>query len=136
MIFEGSRNDVSADAWRHVDNEHDISTKDVAELLKHISLGSRKNLCINKTVSKLSSTTLINERCRELQKPGMPTEHRCKYLPAKDETERWNNFRTHALGKIRDIEDLEVLGRQLEVCPYYASRLTVSSSEVMSLELH
>ena len=102
----------------------------VTELLKHISLGSRRNLCVNDKVLKLKSTALINERCRDMQKPGIPSEEKCKCLPAKDEIERWTGFRNHALGSIRDIEDLGTLGRQLEVCPYYASRSTVESSEV------
>lgn len=40
------------------------------EELKHLTLGSRKNLCINPKVSKLGHTTAINERCLELQQPG------------------------------------------------------------------
>lgn len=110
------------------DGNNDVGR--VTELLKHISLGSRRNLCVNDNVLKLRSTTLINERCREMQKPGIPSEEKCKYLPARDEIERWTGFRNHALGSIRDIEDLGTLGRQLEVCPYYATRSTVESSEV------
>ena len=100
------------------------------ELLKHISLGSRKNLCVNPQVKSLNSTILINERCRELQKTGISQDQKCKYLPAKDEVTRWTGFRDHALARIRDIEDLAEMGNKLEVCPYYASRATVLSSEV------
>lgn len=40
------------------------------EELKHLTLGSRKNLCINPKVSKLGSATAINEKCLDLQQPG------------------------------------------------------------------
>lgn len=105
----------------------------VFEPVKHISLGSRNNLCVNGKVVALKTTTLINEKCRELQKAGLSAEQKCKYLPAKDEAARWIGFRDYALAKIRDIEDLAGLGRRLEVCPYYASRSTVPSSEIVTL---
>ena len=41
------------------------------EGVKHLSLGSRKNLCINERVKNLGSLTAINERCLELQQPGI-----------------------------------------------------------------
>ncbi len=51
--------------------ENTMETKDqLEESLKHLSLGSRKNLCINPKVSSLGSTTAINERCLELQQQG------------------------------------------------------------------
>lgn len=40
------------------------------EEVKHLSLGSRRNLCINPKVTKLGNPTAINERCLELQRPG------------------------------------------------------------------
>nr|GEW10396.1 ATP-dependent DNA helicase DDX11 [Tanacetum cinerariifolium] len=40
----------------------------LADEIKVASLGSRKNLCINKEVMKLGNSTLINERCLDLQK--------------------------------------------------------------------
>jgi len=40
------------------------------EEIKHLSLGSRKNLCINPKVQKLGNINAINERCLELQQSG------------------------------------------------------------------
>ena len=102
----------------------------VAEEIKHLSLGSRKNLCINPKVSKLSSTTAINERCLELQQSKTPQAVRCFFLPNKENETLVNDFRDHTLAKIRDIEDLGSLGKKLGICPYYASRSTVKPSEV------
>lgn len=38
--------------------------------IKHLSLGSRKNLCINPNIQKLGNVNAINERCLELQQSG------------------------------------------------------------------
>ena len=98
--------------------------------LKHLTLGSRKNLCINHKVASLRSATAINEKCLELQRPGTSAEHRCPYLP-NDETEALDHdFRDHVLASIRDIEDLPDLGKRLGICPYYASRSAIKPSEV------
>ncbi|KAI9787683.1 MAG: ATP-dependent DNA helicase chl1 [Geoglossum umbratile] len=106
---------------------------EVEEELKHLSLGSRKNLCIHPKVSAYGSANAVNERCLELQKPGTPAESKCSYLPTKDNEALVNNFRDHALAKIRDIEDLSALGKKLDICPYYATRPTIKPSEIVTL---
>ncbi|ORY01038.1 helicase C-terminal domain-domain-containing protein [Clohesyomyces aquaticus] len=95
---------------------------DLVEDVKHLTLGSRKNLCINLKVNKLGNATAINERCLELQQPGKSTDSKCPFMPSKETETLVNDFRDHALAKIRDIEDLGVLGKKLGICPYYASR--------------
>lgn len=57
----------------------------------------------------------------------------CKYLPPADNTSKWNEFRDHALAKVRDIEDLVTVGEKLSTCPYYGSRNTAKSARVSSL---
>jgi chromosome transmission fidelity protein 1 len=104
-----------------------------SEQVKHLTLGSRKNLCINPKVSKLSSQMAINERCIELQQSSTPAEHKCPYLPKKDHQDPVLDFRDHALANIGDIEDLALIGTKLQVCPYYASRPAVSPSEIVTL---
>jgi chromosome transmission fidelity protein 1 len=103
------------------------------EELKHLTLGSRKNLCINAKVLKLGGATAINERCLELQQSVTPTDSKCPYLPNKESETLVNEFRDHALAKIRDIEELGTLGKKLSICPYYASRSTIKPSEVWCL---
>lgn len=110
----------------------DASNDDADELtedVKHLTLGSRKNLCINPKVSRLSNATAINERCLELQQ-STSSESKCPAMPTKDNEALLNDFRDHALAKIRDIEDLGVLGKKLGVCPYYASRPATKFCEV------
>ena len=108
-------------------------TESLVEDLKHVTLGSRKNLCINPKVNRLSSATAINEKCLELQQPGTSADHRCSYLPNSENKGLVHDFRDNALAKIRDIEDLGYLGKRLGICPYYASRSTVGFSEVHNI---
>jgi chromosome transmission fidelity protein 1 len=103
----------------------------LSEELKHLTLGSRKNLCINSKVAKPgASTTSINEQCLELQQPSTPKEKKCPYLPNKDNEVLVNDFRDHALARIRDIEDFRKLGKKIGICPYYATRAAVKPAEV------
>lgn len=97
--------------------------------VKHLPLGSRKNLCINDKVSKLGSAVAINDRCLELQQQGTTKENRCCFLPTKENQTLVSAFRDHTLAKIRDIEDLGTIGKEIGICPYYATRQTIKPSE-------
>ncbi|EDN92053.1 hypothetical protein SS1G_07915 [Sclerotinia sclerotiorum 1980 UF-70] len=103
------------------------------EHLRHLPLGSRKNLCINPKVNKLNSVTAINERCAELQQSSTPKEHKCPHLPNKDNKPLVSTFRDHALATIRDIEDMGALGKEISICPYYASRSAIKPAEIVTL---
>ncbi|KAF1985456.1 ATP-dependent RNA helicase-like protein chl1 [Aulographum hederae CBS 113979] len=103
------------------------------EAFKHLTLSSRKNLCINPKVNKLGNASAINERCLELQQPKTATEHKCPFVPSKDNEVAVADFRDHALADIRDIEDLGNLGKRLGVCPYYASRPAIKPCEIVTL---
>lgn len=106
---------------------------EMTEELKHLTLGSRQNLCINARVNKLPTLTAINERCSELQQPKTPADKKCQYLPQKDSEHVVLDFRDHALAEIRDIEDLAKLGSKLQICPYYAVRPGIGHAEVVTL---
>ena len=108
----------------------------LVEDVKHLTLGSRKNLCINPKVNRLRNPTAINERCMELQQSGSSSNCKCPFLPNKDNEALVNEFRDHALAGIRDIEDLGVLGKKLGICPYYASRPVTKHCEVRELLLY
>ncbi|KAJ5233479.1 uncharacterized protein N7469_005245 [Penicillium citrinum] len=103
------------------------------ERIKHLSLGSRKNLCINPKVQALGNSTAINERCLDLQQPGVAAEKKCSYLPSKDDEALMLQFRDHALATVKDIEDIGKVGKQIGICPYYASRSVIKHSEIVTL---
>lgn len=107
--------------------------KDLIEAVKHLSLGSRKNLCINPKVSALGNATAINERCLELQQTGVSADKKCPYLPSKENEALSLEFRDHALATVKDIEDLGKVGRKVGICPYYASRSVIKQSEVSAM---
>lgn len=108
---------------------------DLSEEIKHLTLGSRKNLCINPNVNKLGIATAINEKCLELQQSGTSADCKCPHLPSKENETLVHDFRDHALARIRDIEDLGTIGKKLGICPYYASRPAIRPSEVCLTEL-
>lgn len=110
--------------------EMDASDPEDKVVVKHLPLGSRKNLCINPKVSRLGSAPAINERCLELQQSHTSKDHKCPFIPNKENETLVNDFRDHTLAKIRDIEDLGQLGKKIGICPYYASRATIKASEV------
>lgn len=108
----------------------------IEEVIKHAPLGSRKTLCINPKVSRLTSNTAINERCLELQKPGLSKDQQCQFFPSKsseESSERLETFRDYTIAQIQDIEDVANLGRRMKVCPYYASRSAIPVAEVLTL---
>lgn len=100
------------------------------ERIKHLSLGSRKNLCINSKVRALENSTAINERCLDLQQSGVAEDKKCSFLPSKDDEALILQFRDHALATVKDIEDIGKVGKQVGICPYYATRSVIKHSEV------
>ncbi|QSS49054.1 DEAD_2 domain-containing protein [Histoplasma capsulatum var. duboisii H88] len=113
----------------------DMSYPDDAleESTKHLSLGSRKTLCINSKVRALGNSTAVNERCLDIQRPETPAEYRCPFLPTKENETLVNDFRDHTLAKVRDIEDIGKIGSKIGICPYYASRSIIKFSEIVTL---
>jgi chromosome transmission fidelity protein 1 len=69
----------------------------------------------------------------ELQQPKTAADHKCPYLPKKENEDLVLDFRDNALAKIRDIEDLALIGTKLQICPYYASRPAIAPSEMVTL---
>lgn len=108
--------------------EHADAT--LEEMIKHLTLGSRKQLCINPKVSGLGNPTAINERCMELQQAGVAADKKCSYLPSKDSEDVLLEFRDRVLSTVQDIEEISQVGKQLAICPYYAARTVVNQSEV------
>ena len=129
FVQEVRRVDLPSPSWA-AETKSSPSEGRNGQVVKHVPLGSRKNLCINPKVSKLGSVNAINDRCLELQQPDTPKDHKCPFIPNRDNESLVHNFRDHAIAKVRDIEDLGTLGERLGICPYYASRAAIKPAEV------
>jgi chromosome transmission fidelity protein 1 len=103
------------------------------ESTKLISLGSRKQLCINPRVSHMNSVQAMNDACRDLREGK---KGGCKYYKNPHDAlgkVDINTFRDTTLAEILDIEDLYKLGKHTSTCPYYASRASIPASEVITV---
>ncbi|KAK7255379.1 hypothetical protein RIF29_28788 [Crotalaria pallida] len=114
-----------------------------------VSLGSRKNLCINQEVLTLGNPTRVNERCLELQQKKKNKATKIKNLkvgagvrrtkassgcPMLRKHRLQQEFRNEASQRgPLDIEDLANLGRTLGTCPYYGSRSMVLKADLVVL---
>ncbi|RDY04748.1 ATP-dependent DNA helicase DDX11, partial [Mucuna pruriens] len=114
-----------------------------------VSLGSRKNLCINEEVVALGNSSRINERCLELQKKKKNEATKVKNLKVSAGERRTKAssgcpmLRKHRVqqefrNKVSqqgplDIEDLANLGRTMGTCPYYGSRSMVRRADLVVL---
>ncbi|KAK3319579.1 helicase C-terminal domain-containing protein [Cercophora scortea] len=102
-----------------------------AEIVKQVPLSSRQKLCINPSVSRLGSLSAINDRCTELQQSK--SNQKCSFMPNAENLKQTHQFRDTVLARLPDIEDMHRIGKQLQVCPYYASRTAIPGAEVITL---
>ncbi|KAK4244371.1 ATP-dependent RNA helicase chl1 [Corynascus novoguineensis] len=105
--------------------------KPATETVKQLPLSSRQKLCINPSVARLGSLSAINDRCAELQQST--SKEKCPFMPNTENLKQTHEFRDAALATIPDIEDLHRVGKDLQVCPYYASRTAIPGAEVVTL---
>ena len=108
-----------------------VEDKPAAETVKQLPLSSRQKLCINPAVARLGSLSAINDRCTELQQSK--SKEKCPFMPGTENLKQTHEFRDAALATIPDIEDLHRIGKDLQVCPYYASRTAIPGAEVITL---
>lgn len=103
------------------------------ERTKFLPLGSRKQLCINSKVAKLNSVTAINDACKDLQKKK---DKKCEFYPQELNalsSGLVKQFVDYTYTKIQDIEDLGILGKRLQICPYYSVRKATGVAEIIAL---
>ncbi|KAH9621661.1 hypothetical protein KSS87_013984 [Heliosperma pusillum] len=107
--------------------------------LKVVTLGSRKNFCINEEVLKVGNPTSINERCLDLQKNKKNGSSKtktkasagCPMLQKQKLQKEFINEVTQQ--EVLDIEELVSLGSSLGTCPYYGSRRMVPAADLVVL---
>ncbi|OMH82001.1 putative ATP-dependent RNA helicase DDX11 [Zancudomyces culisetae] len=102
------------------------------DVMKAVTVGSRQQLCINsKVTSSCTTVGQINERCIDLQKSTTPKARRCPYL-TKEHTPMLD-FAAKCRSDVLDIEDLVVVGKSMDVCPYYGVRRALSGSQLIAV---
>ncbi|KAL0960811.1 hypothetical protein HGRIS_005830 [Hohenbuehelia grisea] len=94
-----------------------------------VSLGSRKQLCINDDLRKKRKD--LDEGCRELL--DAKGDKRCPFLPLPKEASELNDLRDEILASPKDIEDLANAGRTANICPYFGSRRAIPQAELVTL---
>ncbi|KAI8906457.1 putative ATP-dependent RNA helicase DDX11-like protein 8-like protein [Gorgonomyces haynaldii] len=85
---------------------------------KLVTLGSRRNLCVNPEVQKLKNVSFMNDKCLDMK---------CDY----NQEELLTQFVNEIDGKIQDIEDLYKLGTKTKTCAYYATRQAIRLAEIV-----
>ncbi|KAL6939951.1 hypothetical protein ACO0RG_003802 [Hanseniaspora osmophila] len=97
------------------------------EKIKYLPLGSRKQLCCNDKIQKLTSIDLINEGCQDAIKTSS-----CEYYQNQETI--LQKFPPEAIfQKINDIEEVQSMGKNFQTCPYYASRKATHFAEIISV---
>eukprot|EP00941_MAST-03F_sp_MAST-3F-sp1_P004301 g4301.t1 len=111
------------------DNENEKNPKIDRMYVRCIALGSRKNLCVNKDV-RWRSSAAINEKCLQMQRNSdKKSGSACGHFDKGSQ----KLFGDHAMIKIRDIEDLSMLGEEMGSCPYYGSRKNIPLAELVTV---
>jgi chromosome transmission fidelity protein 1 len=81
-------------------------------------------MCIHPKVSKIESTTRLNEVCLDM---NSKTDKKCSFSDSSSQ----ELFKDHNLVKIRDIEELVSLGKKISSCPYYGTRKSVPYAHIV-----
>ncbi|TRZ02600.1 hypothetical protein DNTS_016289 [Danionella cerebrum] len=124
---------------------HEVQKSPYGTSVQLVNLGSRQNLCINPEVTRLGNVQMMNDRCLEMQKNKH--EKREKALASQTKRSRavttatcpFSGFenmaamRDEVLVKVRDVEELLVLGRETNTCPYYSARMAIPAAQVVVL---
>ncbi|UYV63357.1 DDX11 [Cordylochernes scorpioides] len=109
----------------------EIQKSPYCEEVSVVTLGSRKNLCINESVLKLKHIGLINDKCRELQTSKSKTSKSkmstCPFYKKK----LISSLKENILVEVKDIEDIVSEGHATKTCPYYGTRMAVDGAEVL-----
>ncbi|KAF8349254.1 helicase C-terminal domain-containing protein [Amanita rubescens] len=95
--------DASRKRPLEIGDEHELQSP----CSRTVSLGSRKQLCINDELRAVSRD--LDESCREMLNES--DEKKCPYLPPTSDEERMFDFRDQILATPKDIEDLAEAGR-------------------------
>lgn len=101
---------------------HEFQKTMYKDQVRLISLGSRQNLCVNPSVRSLKHSTLINDRCMELN-----NTKKCPYYRSNLMDELANRLLAIPL----DIEQAHEAGKDVGCCSYYGEKRAVPQAELI-----
>ncbi|KDQ62233.1 hypothetical protein JAAARDRAFT_122516 [Jaapia argillacea MUCL 33604] len=110
------------------EDEGQINPDMVRSATRTVSLGSRKQLCINESI--ISQRLDLDEACRHLLTEK--SDKRCPHLPPAGDPPLFE-LRDQILASPKDIEELAHLGRLSQTCPYFGSRSAIDQAELVAL---
>uniref|UniRef100_A0A5S6Q3V9 Helicase ATP-binding domain-containing protein n=1 Tax=Trichuris muris TaxID=70415 RepID=A0A5S6Q3V9_TRIMR len=102
-----------------------------------VTIASRQSLCVNDSVARLKNPVLINERCLQLQdstfkkrngENGSASRNKCSCPFLRQEGIQQLAEEALCIG---DIEEVIQRGREIQACPYYASRNAVKLADII-----
>ncbi|XP_076243503.1 ATP-dependent DNA helicase DDX11 isoform X2 [Calliopsis andreniformis] len=107
------------------------------ENISVMTLASRQNYCINKSVRRLKQLNLINELCLQLQKKQTTAKDEkdikkkkvatnCPFMPGNQDL-----LIGETLTHIQDVEEIAQKGEDFETCAYYASRNAIPHCQLV-----
>ncbi|KAI0644923.1 DNA repair helicase [Trametes meyenii] len=94
-----------------------------------VSLGSRKQLCINERLREKAGD--LDEACRQML--GEKGKRRCPHLPPAEEETKMLDLRDQILASPKDIEDLFLIGQAADTCPYFGARRAIPQAQLVLL---
>ncbi|EGZ28158.1 hypothetical protein PHYSODRAFT_470654 [Phytophthora sojae] len=104
-----------------------------AERIRVVSLGSRKNLCTNPNVTKLTSDLRMTDKCLDMMQSGKTKNGKkvgkCPFY----EKELLGHYKDYALAHVQDIEDLHTLGEDMSICSYYGTRESIPLAQIVTV---
>ncbi|KAG1703083.1 hypothetical protein DVH05_007994 [Phytophthora capsici] len=104
-----------------------------AERIRVVSLGSRKNLCINPKVTKLNSDLRMTDKCLDMMQNSKTKDSKkvgkCPFY----EKELLGHYKDYALAHVQDIEDLHTLGEEMSICSYYGARESIPLAQIVTV---
>ncbi|XP_076068379.1 ATP-dependent DNA helicase DDX11 isoform X2 [Oratosquilla oratoria] len=114
-----------------------------SEETRVVSLASRQNLCINEAVLRLNNSSMVNDRCLELQRGKQNTKsHMDGIVTKKKKTSSGcpfykqsplDTFTDQILLEVQDIEQLVTQGKKMKKCPYYGTRQAIKDAQLVVL---
>ncbi|XP_072762661.1 ATP-dependent DNA helicase DDX11 [Anoplolepis gracilipes] len=116
---------------------HELKRSPYSQDISVVPLSSRQNYCINNSVKRLKHISLVNETCLQLQKKKatvkkekelkrLKTTSGCPFLPGDQKL-----LMAEVLTNIQDIEEIAQKGQENNTCPYYGSRKSLQSGQLI-----